>query len=175
MADGTRADLRADLAQGRPEAFAELCDLCAARMLSVARALTGSAADAEDAVQQTFLDLYRSRRALGRAERPEAYAIVALRRAALRLRDRVRKLEELSHEQADPAQVPEYGGAEESGDLARALERLPAEQREVLALKIDGGLSFVEIGAALAISPNTAASRYRYALEHLRDALRKRA
>jgi hypothetical protein len=38
----------------------------------------------------------------------------------------------------------------------------------VLALKIDGGLSFAEIGMALGVSPNTAASRYRYALERLR-------
>jgi RNA polymerase sigma-70 factor, ECF subfamily len=175
MADGRRADLRADLAQGRPEAFAELYDLCAARMLAVARALTGSAADAEDAVQQTFLDLYRSRRALGHAERPEAYAIVALRRTALRLRDRARSGGELPHELSDLSAREDAEPEERSGDLARALDRLPAEQREVVALKIEGGLSFLEIGAALAISPNTAASRYRYALERLRDALGARS
>jgi RNA polymerase sigma-70 factor (ECF subfamily) len=55
--------------------------------------------------------------------------------------------------------------------LERALDRLPVEQREVVALKLEGRLTFEEIGAALAISPNTAASRYRYALERLRDAL----
>jgi len=54
----------------------------------------------------------------------------------------------------------------------RALEALPAEQREVLALKVDGELTFEEIGGLLNVSPNTAASRYRYALEKLRDALR---
>jgi RNA polymerase sigma-70 factor (ECF subfamily) len=168
MADETRARLGGRLAAGDPEAFAELYDRCAARMLAVARALTGSAADAEDAVQQTFLDLYRARRALGRAERPEAYAVSAVRNAALRLRSR-RREEEL------PAREPvgEQGLALEEGEpaLERALGRLPAEQRDVLALKIEGGLTFEEIGAALAISPNTAASRYRYALSRLRDAL----
>ena len=43
-----------------------------------------------------------------------------------------------------------------------------AEQRELIALKIDGELTFAEIAACLGISPNTAASRYRYALEKLR-------
>ncbi len=163
-----RARLGLRLAAGDPEAFAELYDRCAARMLAVARALTGSAADAEDAVQQTFLDLYRSRRALGRAARPEAYAVTALRNAALLLRAR-RREEEL------PESVPsgDEAVAAREGDpsLERALERLPVEQREVVALKLEGRLTFEEIGAALAISPNTAASRYRYALERLRDAL----
>jgi DNA-directed RNA polymerase specialized sigma24 family protein len=37
-----------------------------------------------------------------------------------------------------------------------------------VGLEIDGGLTFAEIGAVAGISPNTAASRYRYALEKLR-------
>ena len=55
--------------------------------------------------------------------------------------------------------------------MSRFVARLPQEQREVVALKIDGGLTFAEIGEALSISANTAASRYRYALEKLRDSL----
>ena len=55
--------------------------------------------------------------------------------------------------------------------LERALAALPADRREVIALKIDAGLTFREIAAVLGVSPNTAASRYRYALAELRDAL----
>jgi RNA polymerase sigma-70 factor (ECF subfamily) len=168
MADETRARLGGRLAAGDPDAFAQLYDRCAARMLAVARALCASAADAEDAVQQTFLDLYRARRALGRAERPEAYAVTALRNTALRLRSRRRE------EELPPLEpVGEQGVVVDEGEpaLERALARLPAEQRDVLALKLEGGLTFEEIGAALSISPNTAASRYRYALERLREAL----
>ena len=51
--------------------------------------------------------------------------------------------------------------------LERALAALPTDRREVIALKIDGGLTFREIAAVLGISPNTAASRYRYALAEL--------
>jgi RNA polymerase sigma-70 factor (ECF subfamily) len=52
--------------------------------------------------------------------------------------------------------------------LQAALARLPESQREVVTLKIWGELTFAEIAAALDIPANTAASRYRYALEDLR-------
>ena len=55
--------------------------------------------------------------------------------------------------------------------LQRALLALPAEQREVLALKIDGELTFAQIAQVINVSINTAASRYRYALEKLRCSL----
>jgi RNA polymerase sigma-70 factor (ECF subfamily) len=56
-------------------------------------------------------------------------------------------------------------------ELAAAVAALPEAQREVVALRVDGGLSFEEIAAATGTSPNTAASRYRYALEKLRVSL----
>ena len=56
--------------------------------------------------------------------------------------------------------------------LAGALAELPEEQRAVVHLKLWEGLTFEEIAAALDISPNTAASRYRYGLDKLRDRLR---
>jgi RNA polymerase sigma-70 factor (ECF subfamily) len=51
------------------------------------------------------------------------------------------------------------------------MRRLPEEQREVLALKIWGEQTFEQIGASLGVPPNTAASRYRYALKTLRREL----
>jgi RNA polymerase sigma-70 factor (ECF subfamily) len=48
------------------------------------------------------------------------------------------------------------------------LASLPLEQREVITLKIDGGLTFAQIAEILHVNPNTAASRYRYAMEKLR-------
>jgi RNA polymerase sigma-70 factor (ECF subfamily) len=53
-------------------------------------------------------------------------------------------------------------------DLAAAVDRLPVGQREVLVMKIWNDLTFAEIGQALGISQNTAASRYRYALAALK-------
>jgi RNA polymerase sigma-70 factor (ECF subfamily) len=55
--------------------------------------------------------------------------------------------------------------------LEKAFLALPATQRTLIALKIDAGLTFAEIAGVLGISPNTAASRYRYAINNLRAAL----
>ena len=52
--------------------------------------------------------------------------------------------------------------------LVAALDHLPRDQREVLVMKIWNELTFAEIGQALEISQNTAASRYRYALAALK-------
>ena len=54
---------------------------------------------------------------------------------------------------------------------ARRLAGLPEAQREVVALKIDGGLTFAQIAKVTNVSLNTAAGRYRYALDKLRAAL----
>ena len=55
--------------------------------------------------------------------------------------------------------------------LQVALSKIPEKFREVISLKIWGEQTFDEIGAALEISPNTAASRYRYGMEALRRCL----
>jgi len=57
-------------------------------------------------------------------------------------------------------------------ELSTALAELPAEQRAVVHLKLWEGLTFEQIAEALGIPPNTAASRYRYGLDKLRERLR---
>ncbi|MBM3847509.1 MAG: sigma-70 family RNA polymerase sigma factor [Verrucomicrobia bacterium] len=56
--------------------------------------------------------------------------------------------------------------------LEVALGTLPLEQRTVVYLKLWEGLTFDAIAETLEIPLNTAASRYRYALDKLRDQLR---
>jgi RNA polymerase sigma-70 factor (ECF subfamily) len=56
--------------------------------------------------------------------------------------------------------------------LTDALGELPIEQRAVVHLKLWEGLTFEAIAEALEISPNTAASRYRYGVDKLRGLLR---
>ena len=56
--------------------------------------------------------------------------------------------------------------------LDEAISKLPAEQRLVVQFKLWDELTFDEIAGVLSISPNTAASRYRYGLDKLREQLR---
>ena len=170
MASPADDALLADLAAGREEAFERLYDLFGARLQRAARCICASREEAEDAVQDVFLALVRAGPALKEVRNLNAYLFSAAHRAAVRRAGRGRRHERSIEGKAlvraapEPAQPPDR--------LNRALEALPAEQREVLALKVDGELTFEEIGGLLNVSPNTAASRYRYALEKLRDALR---
>jgi RNA polymerase sigma-70 factor (ECF subfamily) len=54
-----------------------------------------------------------------------------------------------------------------------AMSRLPEMYREVVTLKVWGGLTFAEIAETLGIPANTAASRYRYGLIELRKLTRE--
>ena len=71
----------------------------------------------------------------------------------------------------EPAIEPRTTDLERAERLDRALAALPLEQREIVAMKVEGGLTFAEVAGVLGISANTAASRYRYALIKLRAVL----
>lgn len=70
------------------------------------------------------------------------------------------------------APVPSVEGEDQRREVETALAALPADQRAVVQLKLWEGLTFERIAEVLDIPPNTAASRYRYALEKLRPRLR---
>ena len=147
--------------------FAQL----APALLLFARRWTNSRADAEDVVQEAFVRFWRRQHSL--ENRGLLYATV--RSAAL---DRLRREQRRSQREAaalsghddfcEPVFAPDDEGQQL---LAAAVERLPHEQREVVLLKIWNELTFAEIGVALEISQNTAASRYRYALGSLKKLL----
>lgn len=55
--------------------------------------------------------------------------------------------------------------------LNRAVDRLPADQREVFVMRLMAGMSFREIGETVGAPENTVKSRMRYALDKLRSEL----
>lgn len=164
-----------ELTEGREEAFTELYDRFGQRLFHAAFGMLGSRQDAEDAVQEVFMSVYRARRSLATVRNLTGYVFAALHHAAARRANQSKRSRRSAGTANETDRRPGQGAvpAERSADLERALGSLPPEQRQVIALKIDAGLSFAEIGAALDISPNTAASRYRYALAKLRAALRE--
>ncbi len=145
------------------------------RLLLVARQCTRSLADAEDVLQEAFVRFWRHQRNLG--GEPLALVVTAIRRAAVDLarRDTRRTGRELQAEGHDQNEPPLFAtpaeGDERRCAIETALLRLPAEQREVLVFKIWWELTFAQIATQLGLSPNTVASRYRYALAALRQEL----
>lgn len=67
----------------------------------------------------------------------------------------------------------ELSEAQLRADFRRALEHLPAEQRDVFVLYEESGLSLEEIGKITGVAMETAKSRLRYALGKLRAALKQ--
>lgn len=146
------------------------------KLLLCARQWTRSFADAEDVVQEAFVRYWRHQRHL--PGDPQALLVTSIRRAAL---DHARRSARRTarEEKADGGLEerecffdPQVGDdADRRREIEAALERLPVVQREVLVLKIWNELTFEQIGETLEIPPNTAASRYRYALAALRKEL----
>jgi RNA polymerase sigma-70 factor (ECF subfamily) len=133
-----------------------------------ARQFVRSAPDAEDIVQEAFVRFWRKQHSIqNRAllfATVRSVALDLLRRDARRARREANAALEV--EQFTAPQFDFDDGSQQQ--LAAAIDQLPAEQREVLVMKIWNELTFAEIGEVLGISQNTAASRYRYALAALK-------
>lgn len=140
-------------------------------LVLLARQFVRGRADAEDVVQDAFVRFWRTRE---RVSQPVAFLFACVRGCALdwqRSRQRRTYREEQA---ARPETEPLFAKVEQDerrAAIESALQELPVEQAEIVVMKIWGRLSFPEIAKALDISPNTAASRYRYALAKLREAL----
>ncbi len=122
---------------------------------------------AEDLVQSTLMQVWRAH-ADGRAADLERYARRAVHLNALKWRARRRatvsldEVDERTAAEGDPFDVKPW-------ELEAAILGLPAAQQVALRLRFYSGMSFKEVGRALDISLNTAASRCRYALDSLRE------
>ncbi|MFO0871924.1 MAG: sigma-70 family RNA polymerase sigma factor [Pirellulales bacterium] len=161
------------LATGDSAAWQELFTRYGDRLYRAAARWTGRPADAEDIVQELFVALVRTRERLSDVEQWEAYLFAALRRQIIdhARRRAVRPTPGALRDQPAPAAALGDEHEERRARLTLAVAQLPDEQREVVVWKIDGELTFRQIAELIGISPHTAASRYRYALEKLRTIL----
>lgn len=121
-------------------------------VLRVCRAIVGPV-DADDAWSETFLSALRSYPDLPADANVEAWLVTIAHRKAIDVtRARARR--------AVPTdQVPETAGPADPGrddDLADALDRLPAKQKQAVAYHYLAGLPYAEIAAILGGNPDAA-------------------
>jgi RNA polymerase sigma-70 factor (ECF subfamily) len=137
----------------------------AAELILYGRVLGLSHAEAEDVLQETFLALLQRDSS---PSQPEHYCTRAFRNRALNYRRGLwrRLTRELESQRWFESPTPQDDG---EAAAMHGLSRLPADQREVVVLKIWHDYTFEEIGELVGISPNTAAARYRYGLQKLRS------
>lgn len=163
------------------DAFEQLFDRHAALSFRVARSVSHDANRAEDAVQEGFLAVWRSRANF----RPDAgsfrtWSMRIVRHRAIDLsRREVAGHRPQTVDVGEGALPDRTGGSIEhevvartEGDALRAsLSQLPEAQAEVIALAFFGELTHTEIANQLALPAGTVKGRMRLGLERLRTQL----
>lgn len=166
------AEVATQLQRGERTGLSRLYDITGPRLLRYAEALTKNRADAEDVLQTALVRIARKPEQFAHSERPWAYLVRVIRNESLKLVGRRRTKFSL------PALLTAWRSSECPVEQAESRERiqdavrkLPPEQAEVVVLKIWEDFTFAEIADLIGESPNTAASRYRYAMEKLSRSL----
>lgn len=168
-----------------PLPWREWLQIYGPKLLLFARQQSRSEQDAEDIFQEALVKLSKktsSGEFNGGQESWTPYLYTQIRREAIdlgRKKDRRARREQIVVEDRrnleEKNQDPWFDGsgamAEKSAFLQEAIKELPDKFSEVIVMKVWGEQTFAEIGDALDISLNTAASRYRYGLEALRKKL----
>jgi RNA polymerase sigma-70 factor, ECF subfamily len=164
-------EIQSRLAADDPVAIEMIWERYSPDLLGYLAGLHCSRLDAEDTLQEVFVTIARKRASVARARLLKPYLFQLARNVAL---NRIKKNKRIR----DHAQVlsdwlaplrPDSQDELRSRQLEKALARLPEEQRVVLVLKYYREKTLQEIGELMGISENTAASRFRYGMEKLRE------
>jgi RNA polymerase sigma-70 factor (ECF subfamily) len=163
------------MASGDPAAVRECMDRYGGLVWSLARRLSRTASDAEDAAQEIFLDIWRSagRYDASRGSDQVFVATIARRRLIDRMRKRSGEpplepsavLETVAWPEAENLPQTEIDAAH----AARALNELRPEQRQVLELGLMHGFSQSEIATRLSMPLGTVKSLMRRGLLRVRE------
>lgn len=163
------------IGESGPSALSGLFDLTSHRLHRYAVTITRNQHDAEDVVQAILVKVAAKPDYLANSMNPWHYLLQMVRNQALTIvRDRRRATfvfnlsDLLTRRRVDEVELEEVHRA-----VWLALRKLPAEQSEVVVLKLWEELTFVQIGELLVETPSTVASRYRYAISKLSRLLQK--
>jgi RNA polymerase sigma-70 factor, ECF subfamily len=167
------------MVSGDGEAFRRFYDRYASLVYTFAFRLLGSRSDAEDLLQEVFLQVWRQAQSYS-PERgsPEAWLITMTRSRAI---DKLRSLRRRDISPLSPDQPPRLEGgtavepptqaSEARLTVQGVLTKLPEAQRTVLELAYFDGLTQSEIAARLGEPLGTVKTRIRAGLERLRGFL----
>jgi len=140
-------------------------------------AMLGNQAEAEEAVQETFLSAHRAIGQFRGESRVRAWLFtiarrICARRLALRVRDGKRLLlaRETISDVASPLELADE--ARRARSVRAALAKLKPSEREILLLRYQSGLSFREVVEVSGLRPAAARKRTSRALARLRTLLK---
>ncbi len=124
-----------------------------ATVLRVCRAVL-DASDADDAWSETFLSAFKAYPELPSGANVEAWLVTIAHRKAIDV-TRARSRRAIPVEDVPDSRAESETDARDP-DLAHALSRLPAKQKQVIAYHYLAGLPYAEIGAIVGGSPDAA-------------------
>jgi RNA polymerase sigma-70 factor, ECF subfamily len=159
---------------GDRTAFEKLYQRYARPVFGLALRRLGDRGRAEDALQETFVSVWRSARTYKPERGPGAPWLYGVARNAIVDRSRARNepAAEAPDEPSLEAGPDEHAeGSWVQWRVHRALETLPEREREVIALAYWSDLSQSEVAEKLGIPLGTVKTRTRAALAHLAEAL----
>lgn len=163
------------IAAGDRAAVEECIDRYGGLVWSLARRLCPNRNDAEDAVQEIFIDLWKSAGRFDEAQASEAtfVAMIARRRLIDRRRavQRQPEIKELSEEDWTATQENTFEMTADAARAARAMNELRPEQQRVLQLSIWYGLSHQEISQTTGMPLGTVKTYVRRGLSQIRQAM----
>jgi RNA polymerase sigma-70 factor (ECF subfamily) len=134
----------------------------------------GNQADAEDAVQDVYVQAYRDRAKRQHITEVRPYLFRMVRNRCTDLhRSRQRRVAEPITDRVVSGEdiFTTVAAREQSGELSRLLEGIPNREAEVIRLRAFSELSFAEIAIVVDASVPTVKSRFRYGLDKLRHTL----
>ena len=168
------ANLLRGLRTGEPDTFAPVVEAYQGPLLAFALRLLGSRADAEDAVQETFLRAYRWLNTAPPAWRRSLNLRAWLYRIAFNECRRIagRRRPHLCLDGVGPlAYDPEPRDALLLRKAMQTLEAMSMRHRSALLLRVVHGLSYEDTAEVLGVPVGTAKSLVHRALKHLQKVL----
>jgi RNA polymerase sigma-70 factor, ECF subfamily len=157
------------LQAGDPDALAQIYDTFAGVVNGLAQRILRDASEAEEVVQEVFLQAWRQAgRFDPRRGTLPAWLVTLARSRSL---DRVRRRAVRRETNEDPPPASSNPGLEGSLSLRTALTTLNPDQRQALELAFYDGLTHAEIARRLGQPLGTVKTRIRTAMIRLRDAL----
>lgn len=170
------------IAQGDKSAVEDCLDQYSGLVWSLARRACATLADAEDAVQDIFVELWQKadRFDASKASEKTFIATIARRRLIDRYRRDARAVDTVNIESqnveiAEVQLAPAAELADEAAKAANCLRKLPPKQQDVLKLSIHSGHSHSKISQLLSIPVGTVKSYARRSLLELRKCMARPA